>query len=320
MFGIQEELDVNGNGQIVLRVKGTKVATFPHPDNGAVQFAGHVSPRGKDIYVKTDGDDNASGNSWQEAVKTVTKTVALATDGAGDRIFVGEGAYDENVVVNKSKLTIIGMGGRGAAFIEPTGAGVAGMLVTESDVTLINLGVAGDDTADYALAIQGNGTGKKGKRFRAYGCKFEKATGGTGVDAAVYLYGDANYNVSDALFYDCEFAWSKNGILFDDSGYGYPTQIFIEKCRFHNNSTVHIGLATGGGVTNLHVIDSVFDVDEAGAEPTDFVKVDRAGDSGIFSGNRFSTATNAAAVLTIAADIHWVANATEAGWSTARPV
>lgn len=238
---------------------------------------------------------------------------AVDAAAAGDIIYISPGVYDETVSVSK-RLTLVGLGGRGAAYIEPSTAGAEGMQVTASDVTLINLGVAGHSTADYALNVNGNGAAKNGKRFRAYGCKFEGPTG-----TVVLLNGDANYQATDALFEDCEFAWGGSGVIFDDSGYGYPTQIRIRRCWFHNLTAVGVGLATGGGVANLEITDCVFDNAEDGTAPTDYIKVDRAGDTGIVSGCRFATATNAAGVLTIAAGILWVANATEAGWSSARP-
>lgn len=320
MFGIQEELDVNGNGQIVLRVKGTKVMTLPHPDNGSVQFQGQIPPKGKDIYVKTDGDDVASGNSWQEALATITKAVSLVTDGAGDRILVGPGAYDETVNLDNTKnnLTIIGVGGRGSVFIEPTTAGAEGMQVKSSDVTLINIGVAGESTADYALNVNGNrpgGTGTKfGRRFRAYGCKFEM---GEGTGPAVILNGTADYNVSDALFSDCEFAWAGYGIKFVESGYGAPTQVFLDSCRMYGITTSYLWDGDSSvGPENLIVKDSDFDA-KGGTEPT--THLDLVVGNGIFSGNRFALLSNATAKLVIGADIQWVANATEGGWSTGRP-
>ena len=293
---------------------------------GAASSIGGVynnSPNVPNFFFVDQGNANASdtndGRDPERPLTTIQKGVDKSTAGRGDIVFVMPGEYPETVTVNKAQLSIIGLGGRGACSIAPTVAGAEGMQVTANDVTLVNIGVAGDDTADYALNVHGNGTGKNGKRFRAYACKFEKPTGGTGVDCAVYLDGDADYNTADNWFIDCEFAWSKSGVLFDDSLYGFPTQQFFVDCWFHNNSTVHMGLATVGGVVNLVVKDCVFDDDEAGTAPTDYIKVDRAGDTGIITGCRFSIATNASADLKIAAGIMWVANGTEAGWSTARP-
>jgi len=234
-----------------------------------------------------------------------------------DILFLGPQRHTEGNLVlpaSLSNITIIGGGNRGACFIEPSVAGDEGLQVLASDVTLVNVGVAGGASGNYALNVKGNTTSKNGRRFRAYGCKFEGPTG-----TVVLLDGDADYNVSDAIFDDCEFAWGGSGLLFDDSSYGYPTQIFVRRCKFHNLTAVGVGLAASGGVTNLELTDCVFDDLEDGTAPTDYIKVDRAGDTGIISGCRFSIATNASADLKIAAGIMWVANGTEAGWSTARP-
>jgi len=243
----------------------------------------------------------------RHATPTSTLQSVVTAANAGDVIYCDAGAYDETVTVNK-RLSIVGLGGRGGAYIEPSTVGAEGMQVTADDVTLINLGVAGEATASYALNLNACA------RFRGYSCKFE------GPDGTVVLVdGTATDQVGDALLDDCEFAWGGSGILFDDSAYGYPTQVFLQRSRFHNLTAVHVGLAAGGGVANLHLIDCIHDNLEDGTAPTDYIKVDRAGDTGIISGCRFATPTNDAALLTIAAGILWVANATEAGWSLARP-
>jgi hypothetical protein len=250
------------------------------------------------------GDDANNGMSWDEAFATIQAAVDAAS--AGAKVYVAPGAYDETVSVDKA-LALIGVGTRGSVYIEPSTLGAEGMQVTADDVTLINVGVAGEATADYALRV-GSQTASP-DRFRAVSCKFEGPTG-----AVVVLKG-----AGDALFEDCEFTWGGSGILFDDNDDGFATQIYVQGCRFLNLTDVGVGLAAGGGVQNLHLTDCTFDNAEDGTAPTDYIKVDRSGDTGIVSGCRFATATNNTAVLTIAAGILWVANATEAGWSTARP-
>lgn len=232
---------------------------------------------------------------------------------AGDTIYIAPGSYDETVTVNKNDLTLIGLGGRGEAYINPTTVGAAGVEITADGVTVINLAVAGESTADYALKLTGAGD------CTLIGCSFEGPTG-----TVVLLGGTDDDQCSNDVFDDCEFKWGGSGLLFDNSGYGYPTQIAVRRCKFHNLSVVHIGDGpTGGGVVNVEVTDCVFDNAEDATEPTDYIKLDRSGggatDTGIISGCRFARADNEADVLTIAAGIIWCANATEAGWSTGRP-
>ena len=40
----------------------------------------------KTLYVKTDSDDNADGESWATAYKTVSKALVLSTVGADGKI------------------------------------------------------------------------------------------------------------------------------------------------------------------------------------------------------------------------------------------
>ena len=272
----------------------------------------------------TNGSNTRSGKGPRGAFATIQKAVDSVADGKGDVIYVMPGAYDETVTigVTKNNLTIIGLGGRGAAYIEPTTAGAEGMQVLANDVTLVNLGIAAEGTASYALNVQGSrpgGTGTKyGKRFRAYGCKIEAGSGAS--LPAILFDGTADYQATDALLEDCEICWAAVGIQFDNSSYGVPTQIFVENCKFHNITVACINEKDAGAyVVNLIVTDCVFESAEDGSEPTDWIVVDNASSSGLFSGNRFATATNATGVLTIGAKIMWVGNITEAGMSTARP-
>ena len=212
------------------------------------------------------GNNGNNGKSWTNAFATIGQAVSSAGT-TGDIVYVAPGSYDETVTVNKAKLTFVGVGGRGAVFVEPSAAGAEGMQVTADDVTLVNIGVDGDDTADYALNVNA------ASRFRAYGCKFES---GSGSGVVVLLDGTATDQVGDALFEDCEFAWGGTGIQFKDSAYGYPTQIFVRGCRFHNLSAAHLAESTNGAVANLQVTDCVHDASEAGVAPTDWINVDSA--------------------------------------------
>jgi len=232
-------------------------------------------------------------------------SLAQAVRGArsGDAIFVAPGQYDELITIDKS-LTIVGLGGRGAAFVERDTALAEGMLVTADDVTLINIGVAGASGADYSLKVAAD-------RFRAYQCKLEgnEAAGG----AQLLLAG-----AGDLLLSDCEVCWGVNGILALAGGPDPSTQIFVDRCRFHNLSAVHVSDGANS-FNNIQLVDSVFDKAEDGTEPTDYLLIDSASSFGLVTGCRFAIATNASAKLTIGAGIMWISNATEAGWSTARP-
>lgn len=272
--------------------------------------------RGKTIFVDPATGTDASGvdgKTWSTPKATITAALALAV--SGDRIVLAPGQYNETVTIPASKpnITIVGMGGRGAAYIEPETAGAEGMEVLADDVTLINVGIAGEETSDYALKV-GSQTVSPA-RFRAYDCKFERGYDSTPSGTVVLLKG-----AGDVLMEDCEYAYGDSGILFDDNDDGFCTQIKIVRPYFHNLVAVHVGLETSGGVLNLGLLGGIHDNMENGTAPTDYIKVDRAGDTGLIDDCTFASATISAAKMTIAAGIKWGGgNRSEAGYSTARP-
>lgn len=232
-----------------------------------------------------------------------TVQAAITAAQSGDVILLTPGSYNETLTIpsTKTNLALVGAGPRGTVSIVQTTAGAEGLLVSANNVTLSNLSFSGNGTGDYALKL---GSGTSG--FTATGCRF------SGAGAAIVAI-DAH---TDGLFDDCEFTDGVNGIVFMTAN---SAQITFRYCRFARISTVHM---TDGAVacTNLNVTDCTFDAAANGTEPTDYLTLDTAATSGIFSGNRFAQATNAAATLTIGANVQWGPNGTEAGWSTARPV
>src|SRR3990167_6469860 len=240
-----------------------------------VLFGGY--PFARKVYFV---GDNAP--QFGQQMSTIAAAINIML--SGDVLILGPQAHAEgnlSIPATKTNLTFIGAGNRGACFIEPAAAGYEGLEVLADDFTLINVGVAGGSTSDYALKI-----GENVHRFRAYGCKFE------GPDGSCILFGSALNN--------------------------FPTQIFIRNCKFHNFTAVGVGLQALGGVGDLELTDSVFGKQEDGTAPTDFIKVD-ANSTGIISGCRFATPTNDSALLTIDTNVMWGPNGTEAGWSSARP-
>lgn len=292
----------------------------PQPSNPLSVFAASAL-KGTIWYVDAAAGGAGGGASYASAFNTLAK--ALAACAAGDTILLAPGAYDESVTILRTKpdIALIGVGNRGAVSIAPQTAGAEGLLCHADDVTLVNVGVAAPDAGDYAIKVTGS-------RFRAQGCKFEGAATagyafGFGPGTAAAVAAHTQGKGGDLTLDDCEFCWGFNGLNFITSDYGTPTQVQIYRGRFHNLSNICLlgtPAAFGiGSVRNLEVIDSYFGRLEDGTKPSDFVKVDDASDTGYFSGNRFAIATNASADLKIGAKVLWAANATEAGWSTARP-
>lgn len=231
-----------------------------------------------------------------------------------DVLFLGPQRHTEGNLVlpaTLTEITIIGAGARGACYIQPSAAGDEGLQILGNDVTLINVGVASGATSDYSLKIGSNSVNTS--RFRAYMCKFE-GNGSANPAGQVVLHG-----CGDIILEDCEIAWGVNGIIGDGNLNGFPTEIVIRNCWFHDLTTVHVGIAAGDHFVNLWLRDNYFDRDESGTPPTDFILLSDNANIGVITGNRFANATNQAAVITIGTGLLYMANATEAGWSTARP-
>lgn len=249
-------------------------------------------------------------------VTTANIAAAITAAVSGDVIMLGPQAYQEDgltIPVGLNNVVIIGNGNRGACSITPATAGAEGLQVLGNNITLLNVDIVTTTTADYALSLGNATTGPTG--FRAYQCQF---AGPTGVNPAcgVLVRGATN-----ALFDDCELSTCANSILFQTNAAGTPTRIRIRDSWFRNAATVNLGVVstTVASVIGLDVCNNIFSRQEAGTEPTDYILLNSNGNIGFFSNNKFATATNAAAVLTIGTGLIWGANVTEAGYSTTRP-
>lgn len=274
------------------------------------------------------GSVNGSGTQQDNAFSTIQAAVdrILAFGSAGSFILVAPGQYDETVTIarnaNLTNLTIIGLGGRGAAFIEPTTEDASGMLVHSDDVSLYNLGVAGEDeTSAIALTVTG-------ARFRAYGCKFEGGLTqiligpGTVAQEAAGTHGTG----ADGLFDDCEICWGTNGFVLQGTDYGGCTQLRIRKCRFHDLTAESVGENVGSGgsaaVTffGLVVDDSVFEEAEDGTQPTNWFDLDADNaNTGIVTGCKFTVALAGTAKNVVSTAVIWTGNFHTGGISTGQP-
>ena len=237
----------------------------------------------------------------------------------------GDGSgYDETVTIPRTKpnLSIIGAGGKGAVFIEPSTEDAAGMVVHADDITLINIGVAGEDETVGVYALAGSGS-----RFRAYGCKFEGSEQqvrwgpGTVAQEAAGTHG----NGADVLLENCEFCWGANGIVLVCTDYGAVTQFRVINPKFHNLSVKHVTEVVGSGgsaavmFTNLEINGGVFDDLEDGTDPTNYI--DLNGDNantGIVTKCSFPVALNSGLNL-VSTALKWVGNLHPAGLSTGQP-
>ena len=318
MYGIGTEVSPSsGRLQTVIRSRNAIVAVFPHPNDGPVELAGGTERTGVNFHVKTDGNNDLDGLSWDTAVATFTKAISLATVGRGDQVHARPGDYDEaEINVNKADLAIIGHGANGAVGITPS-AGIEAMKITANDVVLQNLRIEGNITADYGLSVGDFDSTVLG--VRVYGCLLRNGSSTT--KPAVLIHG-----AGDLYLVGNDIAWAGIGIEYKGNNDSYPTQIFQIGNFFHNLLVQHLAQRVvapstdAGIVRNLNHTGNVHDTMSDGAEPTGvWIELDHIGSSGIVEGNTFATATNAVAKFAIEADVHWITNKTEAGVSSARP-
>lgn len=308
----------------------------------------HLGPDGKVFFVVPSSapymaDFQNTFPPDEDGVTRVYTTVQGAVDawatqpqGRGDVILVMPGlqpndGYNESVTVSRKRaatdddsggpLTIVGAGPLGSVAIAPSTAGAEGMEVREDDVTLINIGVAGNTTGDHGIRVYG-------ARFRAYRCKFEGADTsgaaiilGPGTAAQVdtdFTHGDGG----DARFEDCEGAWTYDAVRLVASDFGAVTQPLFLNCRFHNFSNSAFE-ETGGTVSirfrNLQIVRCYFDDQEGGTAPTKYISLnDDNGNDGIVTGCHFPTAINSGLNL-VSTALHWVSNFHTGGVSTGQP-
>ena len=275
---------------------------------------GIAASKGANTWVCDSGKAvSGTGKSTKQAFKTFAEAITKAAD--RDTILLLPGRYTEGALTiarAKSNLTIIGMGGRGAAYIQPSAAGQAGLDNRADDLTLINVGIAGADTA-AAHALRNYGS-----RLRAYASKFEGALrqvivgpgpmSGAALDAA---YGEG----ADSRLEDCEIAWGTNGVVAESSTYGACTNLIVVGSLFHNltgDALDETYLAVGfGSCRNIRVLDNTFENGEAGTEPTRYVDLDGTSNTGLVAGNRFATTIHDAAKIRIAAGVIYVGNYAE---------
>ncbi len=318
MYGIGTEVSPSsGRLQTVIRSRNAIVAVFPHPNDGPVELVGGTERTGVNFHVKTDGNNDLDGLSWDTAVATITKAIDLATAGRGDEIHIRPGDYDEaEIDVNKADLAIIGHGANGAVGITPA-AGIAAMRITANDVVLRNLRVEGNITADYGLSIGDFDNTVLG--VRVYGCLLRNGSSTT--KPAVLIHG-----AGDLYLVGNDIAWAGIGIEYKGNTDSYPTQIFQLGNLFHNLLVQHLaqranpGGGDNGKVINLNHIGNIHDVLEAGNEPTGvWIELDHTDSSGVVADNVFAAPTNDSAKFVIATQVRWITNKFEAGVSTARP-
>ncbi len=324
MYGIGTEVSPSsGRLQTVIRSRNAIVAVFPHPNDGPVELAGGTERTGVNFHVKTDGNNDLDGLSWDTAKVTIgygsdnKGAMNSVVAGRGDQIHARPGDYTEaEINADKADVQIIGHGANGAVGITPA-AGISAMKITANDVVLRNLRIEGNITADYGLSVGDFDNTVLG--VRVYGCLLRNGSSTT--KPAVLIHG-----AGDLYLIGNDIAWAGIGIEYKGNTDSYPTQIFQSGNWFHNLLVQHLaqranpGGGENGKVLNLNHINNIHDVLEAGNEPTGtWIELDHTDSSGVVADNVFAAPTNAVAKFAIATQVRWITNKFEAGVSTARP-
>lgn len=288
---------------------------------GAVERGSLIRLPGNEYFVDpvNGSDSNRNGLSWQEAFATIQK--AVTTMSSYDRALIAPGSYDEQITIarSKSKIELIALGGRGAAFVEPSASNPVALTNEADDVTIIGLGLAGSGTGSALV--------NRGRRFRARGAKLEgggssvKLTLGTAAQIAALTHGKGD----DVRFDDCEFAWGSKLVELICTDYGALTQAKFYDCEFHNQGAAAFEESNGSGgaagvrYRDLLIADCVFGRMEDGSEPTAYVLLnDDNANSGIVTRCSFPSAINSGKSL-VSTKLIWTSNFHSGGISTAQP-
>lgn len=234
-----------------------------------------------------------------------TIAAALTAAQSGDVILIAPGSYDEALTITASNITLVGCGNAGAVAVVPsttdaTAIKVQGTATRTQDVTFINVGAETNGTG-IGVHLLGNL-----RRIRFYGGKIEGGTDSLKIES------DATGSVADTSFRECEFCWSTNGVHITASGGGDPvTQTRFERCFFHNHVTDVVKTSTSH-TADLWIINSVFNAQEDGTEPTQYLDIDEASTTGYIAGNFFATTVFDTASFAIAAGVLFTNNISQA--------
>jgi len=257
-------------------------------------------PYARNIYYTGDNSPQFGG--------IVSASIQAAVDAMvdGDVLLLGPQEYNEDVVITgKNGITIVGASpALGTRLTGLPSNGIGLTIVGGQDVQLVNMNLEGRGTGG-ALKLMG-----QIRRLSALGCKFNGGAFGVLVAPA------AGGQIVDFLMDECYFGPVTTGFSNALAG-GDPThRVVIKNSIF--SAVVTDCIVSAGSCINIAVVNNIFGT-HTDVEPTRFIKLDGAGDSGIVAGNQFATATNANTKFVLDADVYWTANGTEAGWSAARP-
>lgn len=302
---------------------------------------GHLiraNPFGKVFYVSNTtnpGEAQGSpgptrqGESPKNPFTTIAAAISAAVSGRGDTIVVQRGGYTENLTVNKAGLTIMGA----VPYGYPDHVVITGRtVVSAANCSFYNLEFFSNSATlpSVRLGSLDDAAGTVASTWFEH-CSFA-SDGTTEPEAGLVIFGADRTTVKSCYFVDNTF-----GILIRPSANAFPDQTRIHDCYFSENTTAHIGdgpftgldssittdvfgaANTRSGVgTNFELIRCVLGA--GNVTPTDIINISTLGTSnGVMAGNLMADATGDSGDVVIPTGILYMVNASEGGWSSARP-
>lgn len=274
-------------------------------------------------FVNGSAPGNGNGSSPSQAFTTLAQAIsALQNTAKPGGILVSPGTYNETLTIpggSGAPIFIYGMGNRGDVKIQGAAANANALTNNLDDVSLYNLRINATGT--------GEGCVSTGRRFNAYGAKFENTDGtgvglelkcGTSAQQAAGTAGDS----SDSGLWGCEIAWAAKGLLFTGSTDGLSvTEVRVDRCLFHDGTDLVTETAAGAGniFRNLWFTDCTFSRNEDGTEPAAYMLLNtNNGNKGMATRCSFPTALAGGKNL-VSTGFIWAANFMTDGISTGQP-
>jgi hypothetical protein len=264
--------------------------------NGIVELAVAGNPDGEVRYVSTSGSDTNNGLSWGSAYASVQAAENAAA--AGDVILVAAGEYDEDVVVDTSTISIVGVGPRHSVRITGTAAGTATGMTLDgvSDVGLYNLNIEGR-SGGAGLVFTG-----QIRRVEVVGCKLH------GGDTALSIQSPSSAQTVDVRVEDCVFASAATGVEVAYSGGDPCHQIRILRCVFDKITTDAI---KEDGATHDWLIDGNTFKPNGTSDITRYLDINETGSNGFVTNNVFATTVFSTAKFALASGVIFANNISE---------
>ncbi|TET75157.1 MAG: hypothetical protein E3J56_01025 [Candidatus Aminicenantes bacterium] len=213
-------------------------AHFKHMkiDQLLIVSGAQVTPATPGVIWHVDGNKSASGNgkSWDTAFLTIAEAHTAATSARGDIILIapktsGSGRYNENVLITKESLTIMGVGGgKYNPAIRASGATTKIPFTGEIEGTTISgcgLIICAKNTTVCNMAFDGSG-----------------AYVGIYIGDGYRLDTSYDYDPEYCRIYNCFFKYGVAGIYADGCSCGLE----VSGCYFYNQSDEGIMITPGG--------------------------------------------------------------------------